>query len=462
MENMYDICIIGSGPAGMTLCNELVNSGKKICMVESGYKKKNDHNDALREVVSEGEIKIKNHSRERIVGGTSTTWYGLSAPMDPIDMERWPVDHEELRKYYRKTVKYGFPKYEDFCATPSTIASKNIEEKTFIAKIPAWNFGDKLKHIFKNKNIKLYTGSTVTHISAKKDVEGKIRATNIIIRDMYSDEQRISAKTFVLCAGGIENARLLLLSRDISSAGLGNEYDQVGRYIMNHPKGNYGIIQLKKSAGGLKYLLGHTKSGWAQYAGVRVRENMQKSLGILNSYARFEPVFPWTRRKGLYAILSYIIYCILGKSRLFVREIRIRNFMEMEARPENRIVLDKKRDVNGKEIPKIILNNSELDKKSLVELHRILGEEIKKKDIGILESDLKTANPWPINTDASHHLGGTIMGNSPRSSVVNKNLKVHSVENLYICGGSVFPTSGNANPTYTICALAIRLAEFLR
>ena len=70
--------------------------------------------------------------------------------------------------------------------------------------------------------------------------------------------------------------------------------------------------------------------------------------------------------------------------------------------------------------------------------------------------------PWPIDLEASHHLGTTRMGDEPTGSVVDRNCRVHQLENLFVAGGSVFPTSGCANPTYTICALSIRLAEHLR
>lgn len=70
--------------------------------------------------------------------------------------------------------------------------------------------------------------------------------------------------------------------------------------------------------------------------------------------------------------------------------------------------------------------------------------------------------PWPVNQDASHHIGTTRMGRDPRNSVVNTDCRLHTVEDVYLAGSSVFPTSGNANPTYTIVALAIRLADHLK
>ncbi len=61
-----------------------------------------------------------------------------------------------------------------------------------------------------------------------------------------------------------------------------------------------------------------------------------------------------------------------------------------------------------------------------------------------------------------HFIGATRMSPDPRDGVVNANCKVHGVDNLYVAGCSVFPTGGHANPTLTIVALAIRLADHLR
>ena len=65
-----------------------------------------------------------------------------------------------------------------------------------------------------------------------------------------------------------------------------------------------------------------------------------------------------------------------------------------------------------------------------------------------------------FNSNA-HHLGTTRMGFSKKNGVVDKNLKVFGLENLFIAGSSTFPTGGHANPTYTIIALSLRLSEFL-
>lgn len=538
LDTLYDLCIIGSGPAGLTLCAELAESGKKICILESGEKNKTQTADVLREVESSGEIKIKQSSRERIWGGTSTTWAGLSSPLDDIDFidrvhlshpVHWPLNATDLTPYYQKASRYGFPAPERFNSIETThlrdtselkIPHDFLQEKIFIAADPPWNFGKELNSKLKKENVDIFLDATVINLSSESGPSGT-QVTEAIIKHKDGSEQKIKARNFIIAAGGIESVRLLLLSNDTNSKGLGNEYDQVGKYIMNHPKGNHGLLHLNKPVKKLPYFFGYLQNGWAEYAGIRLNEATQLHLGVLNSYIRFEPIFPWTDNSGvqslviltkqmkffldwwkkkqkhlihlrdynetgddikitsrkekfnlffsLYKILidfpvviNYLIHRLFQNKELPIKTIRLRNFMDMEPRPENRITLSKELDRNGQRLPVVTLSTSSLDRRSVIELHRIFGEEMKKNNIGVLESSLDEEGSWPISQEASHHLGGTRMGDDPKNSVVNKNLQVHSVHNLYICSVSVFPTAGSANPTYTLCALAIRLANHLK
>jgi choline dehydrogenase-like flavoprotein len=69
---------------------------------------------------------------------------------------------------------------------------------------------------------------------------------------------------------------------------------------------------------------------------------------------------------------------------------------------------------------------------------------------------------WPENLESGwHQLGTTRMHSDERSGVVDADARVHGMSNLYVAGGSVFPTGGTAPPTLTIVALALRLAAHL-
>jgi choline dehydrogenase-like flavoprotein len=305
---------------------------------------------------------------------------------------------------------------------------------------------------------------------------------------------------------------------------LGNDHDQVGRYLMNHPKSYCGSIHLKQPIRELPAYFGFHYEGYRGYAGLRVKESLQDEQAILNSYVRFEPIYEWsdnaavgsfialqkelrfglqiflranegkvvalrdyaetgddstlhgarvTHRdylrlagnvlRDLPSVYRYSLNRLRRTKDLTVRRVRIRNFMEMEPSPENRVTLGSRRDFHGLPVPVVRHEVSELDRRSILAVHAALRRDLAQSSWGQLESDLALdTDPWPISEDASHHIGTTRMGIDPRTSVVDADCRLHGSPNVFAAGSSVFPTSGNANPTFTIVALAIRLAGHLK
>ncbi len=531
----YDLCIVGSGPAGTTLANELARSGLRICVLESGLERTTPRGDALRNVRSEG-IRIKEYSRERVLGGASTTWAGLSSPLDPIDFEArpyvarsgWPIAREELMDgYARAAERYRFPALamfdgEGFGALRKKgdlqPAWKRIGEKVFLAAGEPQDFGREWRGAYETSAVDLWLDATLVRLEV--EASGK-RVGGGVARTRSGREVVVKARAFVLATGGIENARLLLCSRDASGRALGNQHDQVGRYLMNHPKNYHGIIELTRPVQDLPYYLGCLYRGYAGYAGLRIDPSFQRERRLLNSYVRLEPLFPWSDDAGVEALVLLVkqskgflrrwkergerevialrdysetgddsemqnarrsaassvtlaltvlahlprvlhyLYFRLTRAKPKIRRLRVRNFMEMEPDPENRVLLAEERDANGQPIPLVRHRASELDRTSLLALHEELAAELEREGVGRLETSLASADPWPIDQDASHHMGTTRMGTDPQSSVVDVSCRLHGVENVYLAGASVFPTSGCANPTFTLVALAIRLARHL-
>jgi choline dehydrogenase-like flavoprotein len=137
--------------------------------------------------------------------------------------------------------------------------------------------------------------------------------------------------------------------------------------------------------------------------------------------------------------------------------------MEQVPDPESRLELSERKDRFGVPQLRTHWRIDSLAKESLCRLHKLVGDKLASQHIGRLESDLDPlADVWPVSGNASHHLGTTRMHADPKRGVTNPHGRVHGVHNLYINGGSVFPTSGHANPTLTIVALAIRLADHLK
>jgi choline dehydrogenase-like flavoprotein len=531
----YDLCIVGSGPAGTTLANELAGSGLRVCVLESGLARTTPRGDALRAVRSEG-IRIKEYSRERVLGGASTTWAGLSSPLDPIDFEPraylglsgWPIPRDEMLDYYaRAAERYRFPALAMFEAEGFGALRRKgdlqpswsvLDEKIFLAASEPQDFGREWGTVYEGEAVDLWLDATVVGLELETGGERVVRAR---ARTRSGRAIAVGARVFVLAAGGIENARLLLCSLDPSGRALGNQHDQVGRYLMNHPKNYHGIIELARPVQDLPYYLGCLHRGYAGYAGLRIDPKLQRQRELLNSYVRLEPLFPWSDDAGVEALVLLVkqskgflrrwkkrgesevvalrdysetgddsdrqnarrtaasslglaltvlahlprvvhyLFFRLTRAKPKIRRLRVRNFMEMEPVPENRVMLAEERDANGQAIPLVRHRASALDRRSLLALHEELGAELEKQGLGRLETTLARADPWPIDQDASHHMGTTRMGTNARTSVVNTDCRLHDVDNVYLAGASVFPTSGCANPTFTIVALAIRLARHL-
>ncbi len=532
----YDVCIIGSGPAGIVLANELKNVCK-ICVLESGNMKPTKRGDDLRRVESEG-IFIKEDSRERVFGGASTTWAGLSSVLDEVDMtERefvpysgWPITRNELLPYYELAAKrYRFPSLESFQSRDLAelrqngdcqFVWKNVEEKHFLAFSEPPNYGQEFRDVFHNSRVDLFLDATVLRLESS---ESEKNISYSIVRTSGGQVHKLRAKIFVIATGGIENARILLNSVDHCIDGLGNETDQVGRYLMNHPKNYYGMIQLDRPIRELPYYFGFLFKGYAGYTGLKLRESIQVKNGWMNSYVRLEPIYGWSDNCGIQAlvilvksskslftkwkqkkrnqvvslrdysetgddsdlqntrrtarqwlalpflilinlpqVLRYLYYRLSGKRGPEIVAVRLRNFMEMAPDPNNRVVLGETKDAYGQPVPIVRHACRELDRRTMIELHKTLVDEFADNKFGCLITRLEYEEDWPINLDASHHMGTTRMGTDPQCTVVNTDCRLHSVANVYVAGASVFPTSGCANPTFTIAALSIRLAEYLK
>jgi choline dehydrogenase-like flavoprotein len=525
----YDLCIVGSGPAGATLAAELAGSGLRVALLESGVERPTAWGDALRRSESEG-IRIKDYSRERVLGGASSTWAGLSSPLDPIDFAPrpwigsagWPIARAELLALYGEAAeRYRFPPLDVF--GPAGFGGlrargerrpewRGVDEKVFLAAAKPQHFGRELRAAFERDDCDLWLDATVVRLEA---AGGRVERAHL--RTHSGREAVLAARAFVLATGGIENARLLLVSQ------LGNERDQVGRHLMNHPKNYRGVLVFAEPVRELAYYFGCLYKGFAGYGGLRLPEAEQRERELLNSYVRLEPLFPWSDSDGVEALVllakktrflmkgvtetkgeavvelrdysetgddsdfknkrrgalgwlalvgivlgdlrrvgHYAFHRLRRRAKPAVRRARLRNFLEMEPTPENRVTLAQARDAHGVPLPHVAHAPTELDRRSLLALHERLATEFERAGLGRLESDLAAAAPWPIDQDASHHMGTTRMGDDPATSVVDRDLRVHSLANLWCAGASVFPTSGCANPTFTIVALSIRLARHLR
>jgi choline dehydrogenase-like flavoprotein len=309
----------------------------------------------------------------------------------------------------------------------------------------------------------------------------------------------------VLACGGLENPRLLLVSRSRQPMGLGNDQDLVGRYFMEHPRAILGTVHLSEPIGESLLLGTPLVDGKAQI-GVGLSEQIQRRERLLNSYLAMEPQLseialrayessanvmktliqrksPKERASAVAGgmselrdlaylltpkeVMPHFVYRQYSRLKALTHRFRrvldltVINFCEQVPRASSRVYLSHSRD-------RLNMNTLVLDWKiareeteSLVRLQALLAERLSSRGAGRLEgTDLgETA---PLYTDASHHIGTTRMSADPRLGVVDASARVHGIANLFVAGSSVFPTAGSANPTLTIVALALRLADHLK
>lgn len=314
---------------------------------------------------------------------------------------------------------------------------------------------------------------------------------------------KVSSKVFILAAGGIENPRLLLASNKVQKNGLGNQNDLVGRFFNEHPHmfiakiyhenpaifgGIYSGMDYKNpiplmpptSAISLnekslrEYQLRNGCAVLVERPGYKFEREYNSLAGL--GFTRLAEILTHDRApydsllKDIKRLLSdpKAVLRIFSKQAQKVlspdRHIALRIMMEAEPNPVSRITLSEKKDAFN--MPRINLDwrLSSRDLDDLNRFKKILFRELRSLGFVINEIDHELdAAGWPNGmVAAKHHSGMTRMHVDPNYGVVDENSKVHGISNLYIAGNSVFPTSGFTNPTFTIIALTLRLADHIK
>jgi len=445
-----DVCIVGSGPAGLSVALGLRDSGLKVCMLESGSTESAPVPDALYQLRST-KLPVSPESRVRSFGGTTSVWSGRWKAHDEIDFRRrdwvplsgWPINRRALEPYYEKTsALFGIQHSDDVPVQNLFPHSPSLEPTAFSTqRQDRWQWGKTFQEdIAASPSLTIYLDCHVTSLSAAGEV---LREATV---QTPSGSIRVGATAFVLAAGGIENPRLLLAN------GLGNAYDQVGRYYMDHPKGKIGVIEAYGNIDLTSLWNVSTDHGRVDI-GFRLTDDCQQREKLLNSHVLLEPLSPKD-------VPARLLKRLLPTKRSGL--IAIRDYLEQLPSPENRVRLSDQLDPYGVPLPAIDWSIDETAERTMRTFHAVLSEACQLHELGEVDSPLLSANPVPPWKDASHHMGTTRMGTDPKTSVTNSDAKVHGLQNLFIAGSSLFPTGGYANPTATICALGLRLADHLR
>lgn len=518
-----DICIIGAGAAGITLACALDGTRLEVCQIEGGGFKVSDESQSLYALDSVGyPVRPNFMSRARYFGGSSNLWAGRNMKLGPIDLRHrewvahsgWPISYEELDEFYPRACEVlrlpDFRPFEDTGNPPPLSADETalFGPGDLHSTVALWatrplRFGNVHRRQLKaSRNVTTYLNATATELVASPSGTG-VKALTIAIPG--GRRLTVEAGCYVLASGGLESARLLLVSRSQHPSGLGNEHDVVGRYFQDHPRAICGRVRLAKPVS-LPHVLGMPISDGKVQFGLRLSDKQQRDEGLLNSYVSLEPQLSKLaeqqyesavnaakillrkghagRRSDVFRRdvneLRDMIYLLTPKEimphsvyRLYAwlkRRVRrtttashltVINYCEQAPNPESRVYLSGKRDALGMQTLVLDWRVGEPELRSIRRLHEVLDQRVRSAGLGELESDPQEIDSARF-TDASHHIGTLRMSSDPRSGVVDEHCRVHGIENLYVAGSAVFPTAGHANPTLTIIALVLRLADRLR
>jgi choline dehydrogenase-like flavoprotein len=344
------------------------------------------------------------------------------------------------------------------------------------------------RHIAKNlaSNVTTVMGATAVRLLAN-DARTKVCGLEFATGD--GQKHSIMAGTIVLCAGGIENARILLNSHEPGRSALGNDRDQVGRYLMDHLRGPTALISVPGSAALQRRFGRYNVRGRFFRAGLRLSPAVQRDESLLNCAAWLGEVLapddPWDAMRRLAAgkpRLPGDVFDIARSAPLMMRgafdyfvtrnglprklqDITLECMCEQMPDADSRITLSDRLDRYGMPIPKIDWRSHPTEARTMHRMAELVASEFSRLNFPepVLADWVRDKAAIPTAfVDVAHPTGTTRMSSDPSNGVVDVDCQVHGVEGLYVSGSSVFPTAGHCNPTQMIVTMAIRLADHVR
>ena len=461
LENIkHPVIIIGSGPAGITTALKLEQNKINSLIIEAGGIQPDENtSEYLRgEVVGDNYPDLST-IRLRQFGGTSGIWGGNCNSFRKDDFDEWPIKLKDLNVFEKEAKEILNLKDEFY----NIDFSENF--KLYNLNWSNVRFGDKyLHHIQNSKYINMSLNTNFINFNFK---EKKVDTINCL---KNNNSYNLNAKCYVLCCGGIENSRLMLWSTKKNSLSH-NLNLPIGNYYMNHPYYNIGEGLVVYDKYKNFFLTNNIKKSHFVTCKSSIYLSGKKDFliknKILNSglYISFDT----KNRNNLIDQIRCVapnyfkkIYEDIKAKKIY--DISIDVLQEQKPEKTNSITLGKNKDPSEIPLSKIYWKRSNTEKQSVKLLAEKLGELFLENAIGRigLKNYIFDKNIDFEFTTGNHQLGGTRMGNSENDSVVDKNLKVHNIQNLYINGSSVFRSAGHCHPTFTIVKLSLKLGNYLK
>lgn len=505
-----DLCVVGAGAAGISIARQFLGGQVSVLLVESGGFGFEESTQALYEFENAGLPRTRD-TRFRIFGGTTSAWDGRCAMLSASDFPSrpwlphsgWPITEADLRPYRVAAHDACGLAHDDLPARFANgvgAAAPTLHPDKLRSHL--WQFGPggpkrfgemHRAELAASRNVDVLLHANVTRLDANSAASA---VETIHLRTLEGKSASVRARYTVLCAGGIENARLLLLSNNVVPAGLGNGRDLVGRFLMDHPRQVAGTILARDPFRFADAFLAHRlPDGTRLLPGVELAPALQAQEGLLTCGALFfaqtagesgtDALRRLLGRSGpapqsvgllqdigrvmadLDEILVNTRRRVLSPAKESVTTPQVITMLcdvEQSPNPASRVTLGQGRDSLGLRKARVEWRVTDAERRTVRALAFAAGEEFGRLNLGRVRVDdaLIEADGPPEFVEAHHHMGTTRMASSPVDGVVNPNGKVFGIDNLYVAGSSVFSTSGHVNPTLTLVSLSLRLADHLR
>jgi choline dehydrogenase-like flavoprotein len=502
-----DLCVIGSGAAGIAIALQFADTPVRVIVLESGGLTAEPGGQGIHEVVARPTPRLAvDPSRMRYFGGNTNHWAGNCGPLDEADFEPrdwiphsgWPIRKSHLLPYYERAQEVcglsDFSWYDlEACRPHLSHPPLDVDPAKLVSKVlhtcPVTSFADRhRRRLETTDSVRVWLHAHA--VSLKTNARGdQVLAVETSGADGRGS--RIEADTFVLAGGGVENARLLLASNDVSRDGLGNDRDLVGRFFMDHwyvdiPLGRWGETLDLALYEGRQPVRG--ASVWCQLVLSEALMRSERMAGLSLWFQRTRPdalsveaarrlmasLHGWASAEEPFTDLRLALSDPGGVARHVLQKLSgrgdlgpppegyaLRVQLEQKPDPQNRIRLSSESDRFGQARPELALRLGADERRRHARCLQIVGAELGlngprlARQLELLLGGGRLGFFW-------HHMGATRMHSDPEHGVVDSDCRVHGVSNLFVAGSSVFPTGGTASPTLTIVALALRLAAHLR
>jgi len=498
-----DVCVIGSGAAGLTLADELGDSGLTAIVLSGGPEQVSPRAQALYRTELAGlSMSGAEQLRFRVFGGSTRRWAGQLLPLVEEDFAArpwiahsgWPLSPEELAPYYTRACRSlavpAFPEGQrprwpqDLPAIDALVGEDELEGYCSVFMARPDMAHARTRALAGASAIEVLLDAHATELLA--DGAGAIE--RVVVRGGGGERASVEARTYALCAGGLESARIMLSSQ------VGVEHDLVGRYFHDH--GGISVPFASCDARRLGELLGMRRGGGlTRQPYLRATPTLQRARGLpgANATIRFAQPPELVAGKELFRALRDP-----SRRSQAPRNLRIaarrpgpliraagRHFLlgrpaqedsstphltlstEQLPNPRSRVYLGDERDELGMRRLVVDWRLTERDTSALAAWLEVLASRLEDAGLASVAVDAAPSlqDPMALSgtlVDAGHHMGTTRMALSGEEGVVDPDCRVFGAENLFVISSSVFPTGGTSNPTLTIVALAIRLADRLR